>query len=160
MYSVGGVGGLAGALLLSALGRGRGRRWFLVGGGVLYALSLATVVRSAWLGWTLPALVGVSLAFVAINTTLITVIQTDADPAVRGRLLGLYATQAVGLQPLGTLLYSVLGYAQLFNGVTVGAVLVGASAVAVGLGGLARRGTLVASPPEASPSPLQSGPGE
>ena len=54
-------------------------------------------------------------------------------PAVRGRLLGLYATQAVGLQPLGTLLYSVLGSAHLFDGVTVGAVLVGASAIAVGL---------------------------
>jgi predicted MFS family arabinose efflux permease len=161
MYSVGGVGGLTGALLLSALGRGRGRRWFLVGGGVLYALSLATVARSSWLGWTLPALVGVSLAFVAINTTLITVIQTDADPAVRGRLLGLYATQAVGLQPLGTLVYSVLGSAQLFNGVTVGAVLVGACAVAVGLGGgLATGGTVVASPPMTSPSPLQGGPGE
>jgi len=161
MYSVGGVGGLTGALLLSTLGRGRGRRWFLVGGGVLYALSLATVARSAWLGWTLPALVGVSLAFVAINTTLITFIQTDADPAVRGRLLGLYATQAVGLQPLGTLLYSVLGFAQLFNGVTVGAVLVGASAVAVGLrGGLGSRGPVVAPPPLPSPSPLPGGPVE
>jgi hypothetical protein len=161
MYSVGGVGGLTGALLLSALGRGRGRRWFLVGGGVLYALSLATVARSSWLGWTLPALVGVSLAFVAINTTLITVIQTDADAAVRGRLLGLYATQAVGLQPLGTLLYSVLGSAHLFDGVTAGAVLVGACAVAVGLGGsLATSGTFAASPPMASPSPLQDRPEE
>ena len=161
MYSVGGVGGLTGALLLSALGRGRGRRWFLVGGGVLYALSLATVARSSWLGWTLPALVGVSLAFVAINTTLITVIQTDADPAVRGRLLGLYATQAVGLQPLGTLLYSVLGSAHLFDGVTAGAVLVGACAVAVGLGGsLATSGTVAASPTMASPSPLKDRPGE
>jgi MFS family permease len=161
MYSVGGVGGLTGALLLSALGRGRGRRWFLVGGGVLYALSLATVARSSWLGWTLPALVGVSLAFVAINTTLVTVIQTDADPAVRGRLLGLYATQAVGLQPLGTLLYSVLGSAHLFDGVTAGAVLVGACAVAVGLGGsLATSGTVAASPTMASPSPLKDRPGE
>jgi predicted MFS family arabinose efflux permease len=161
MYSVGGVGGLTGALLLSALGRGRGRRWFLVGGGALYALSLATVARSSWLGWTLPALVGVSLAFVAINTTLITVIQTDADPAVRGRLLGLYATQAVGLQPLGTLLYSVLGSAHLFDGVTVGAVLVGACAVAVGLGGgLATSGTVGASPPMRSPTPVQDPPGE
>jgi MFS family permease len=161
MYSVGGVGGLAGALLLSVLGRGRGRRWFLIGGGVLYALSLATVARSSWLGWTLAALVGVSLAFVAINTTLITVIQTDADPALRGRLLGLYATQAVGLQPLGTLLYSVLGSAQLFNGVTVGAVLVGACAVAVGLGGgLATVRTVVASPPMPGPSPLPDRPGE
>jgi hypothetical protein len=119
------------------------------------------VARSSWLGWTLPALVGVSLAFVAINTTLITFIQTDADPAVRGRLLGLYATQAVGLQPLGTLLYSVLGFAQLFNGVTVGAVLVGASAVAVGLrGGLGSRGPVVAPPPLPSPSPLPGGPVE
>jgi MFS family permease len=161
MYSVGGVGGLTGALLLSVLGRGRGRRWFLVGGGALYALSLATVARSSWLGWTLPALVGVSLAFVAINTTLITVIQTDADPAVRGRLLGLYATQAVGLQPLGTLLYSLLGSAQLFNGVTVGALTVGACAVALGLaGGLATGGTAVVPPPMAIPPSPGAGTGE
>jgi predicted MFS family arabinose efflux permease len=141
MYSVGGIGGLTGGLLLSTMGRGRWRRWFLVAGGTLYAVSLATVARSSWLGWTLPALVGVSLAFVAINTTLTTVIQTDADPGVRGRLLGLYATLAAGLQPLGTLLYSVLGSAHLFDGVTVGALLVGLSAVAVGLiGGLAPAG--------------------
>jgi len=147
MYSVGGVGGLTGGILLSALGRGRARRWFLVMGGVLYTVSLATVARSSWLGWTLPALVGVSLAFVAINTTLTTVLQTDADPAVRGRLLGLYATQAAGLQPLGTLLYSVLGSAHLFDGVTAGAALVGICAVAVGLrGGLRPLGAVTAAP--------------
>jgi MFS family permease len=147
MYSVGGIGGLAGGLLLGALGRGRGRRWFLVGGGALYALSLATVARSTWLGYTLPALVGVSLGFVAVNTTLTTILQTDADAALRGRLLGLYATLAAGLQPLGTLLYSVLGAAHLFDGVAVGALAVGAGAVAVGLrGDLARAGREAAAP--------------
>jgi MFS family permease len=135
MYSVGGVGGLVGGVLLGALGRGGSRRWFLVGGGVLYAVSLATVARSGWLGYTLPALVGVSLAFVAINTTLTTVLQTEGDAAVRGRLLGLYATLAAGLQPLGTLIYSVLGPARLFGGVAVGAIVVGISAVVVGLRG-------------------------
>jgi MFS family permease len=135
MYSVGGVGGLAGGVLLGALGRGGSRRWFLVGGGMLYAASLATVARSSWLGYTLPALVGVSLAFVAINTTLTTVLQTEGDAAVRGRLLGLYATLGAGLQPLGSLLYSVLGPARLFDGVAVGAILVGISAVVVGLRG-------------------------
>lgn len=133
MYSVGGIGGLVGGLLLGALGRGRGRRWFLIGGGVLYAVSLATVARSTSLGYTIPALVGVSLAFVAVNTTLTTVLQTDAAPALRGRLLGLYATLAAGLQPLGTLAYSALGLSHLFDGVAVGAVVVGASAIAVGL---------------------------
>ncbi len=135
MYSVGGIGGLAGGVLLGVLGRGGSRRWFLVGGGVLYAFSLATVARSSWLGYTLPALVGVSLAFVAVNTTLTTILQTGGDAALRGRLLGLYATLAAGLQPLGTLMYSVLGPARLFDGISVGAILVGISAVMVGLRG-------------------------
>ena len=145
MYSVGGIGGLAGGLLLSGMGRGRGRRRLLVGGGALYAVSLATVARSTWLGWTLPALVGVSLAFVAINTTLTTVLQTDAPAALRGRLLGLYATLAAGLQPLGTLLYSALGAAHLFDGVAVGAVLVGLAAI--GVGARANLSPVVATPP-------------
>jgi MFS family permease len=155
MYSVGGIGGLVGGVLLGALGRGGSRRWFLLGGGVVYAVSLCTVALSSWLGYTLPALVGVSLAFVAINTTLTTVLQTEGDAAMRGRLLGLYATLAAGLQPLGTLLYSVLGPARLFDGVAVGAIVVGISAVAVGLRGDLRSvvGRVAAGDGAAGPAP-------
>lgn len=162
MYGVGGIGGLVGGVLLGVVGRGGSRRWFLVGGGALYAVSLATVARSSWLGYTLPALVGVSLAFVAINTTLTTVLQTEGDAAMRGRLLGLYATLAAGLQPLGTLVYSVLGRARLFDGVAVGAILVGISAVAVGLRGDLRAvvgGGLAGGAGAAAPLPAPEGGG-
>ena len=46
-----------------------------------------------------------------------TLLQTDTDPALRGRLLGIYATIFAGLQPLGTVAYGLMAHAVgLFNG--------------------------------------------
>jgi hypothetical protein len=59
-------------------------------------------------------------------------LQTDTDPALRGRLLGIYATIFAGLQPLGTVFYGLVPKSiGLFNAVGVGALLVGATTVAV-----------------------------
>jgi MFS family permease len=140
MYSVGGVGGLIGGLLLGIYGRGGGRRWLLFGGGCLYAVSLFTVAHSQSLALTLPALVGISLAFVAINTSLTTVLQTEGDARIRGRLLGLYATLFAGLQPAGTLAYGALDRAVgLFNAIGAGAIIVGGVAVVVAMSPAMRR---------------------
>ena len=82
MYSVGGIGGLVG-------GRGCvdgswcGSTQLMLVGGVVYAASLFVVAHGAVLGVTLPALVGISFAFVAISTSMTTLLQTDTDPALR-----------------------------------------------------------------------------
>jgi MFS family permease len=134
MYSVGGIGGLVGGLIIASLGRGAGRLQMLLIGGVVYAASLFIVAHSGVIGATLPALVGISFAFVAINTSLTTLLQTETDPALRGRLLGIYATIFAGLQPLGTVAYGALSHAvRLFDAIGVGALLVGCAAVIVGL---------------------------
>ena len=55
-----------------------------------------------------------------------TLLQTDTDPALRGRLLGIYATIFAGLQPLGTVAYGLIAaHRRLFNAIGVGALLVG-----------------------------------
>ncbi len=132
MYSVGGIGGLVGGLAIASMGRGAGRLQLMLVGGVVYAASLFVVAHSALLGFTLPALVGISFAFVAVSTSMTTLLQTDTDPALRGRLLGIYATIFAGLQPLGTVAYGVMAHSVgLFNAVGVGALLVGATTVAV-----------------------------
>ena len=132
MYSVGGIGGLVGGVAIASMGRGAGRLQLMLVGGIVYAASLFAVAHGTALGITLPALVGISFAFVAVSTSMTTMLQTDTDPALRGRLLGIYATIFAGLQPLGTVMYGLIPRSVgLFNAVVVGALLVGATTVAV-----------------------------
>ena len=132
MYSVGGVGGLVGGLAIASMGRGAGRLQLMLVGGVVYAASLFVVAHGALLGSRCRALVGISFAFVAVSTSMTTLLQTDTDPALRGRLLGIYATIFAGLQPLGTVAYGLLAHSVgLFNAIGVGALLVGATTVLV-----------------------------
>jgi len=130
LYSTGGVGGLIAGLLIAGRGRPSTRVRMLGGGGLVYAAGLATLTQSHTLAMALPALVAISFGFLAMNTSMTTLLQTDTDPALRGRLLGLYTTTFAGLQPLGTLLYGVVGRrVPLFDAITVGALLVGVVAV-------------------------------
>lgn len=132
LYSIGGIGGLVGGVIIASLGRGAGRLQMLVVGALVYAASLFLVAHSQLLAMTLPALVGISFAFVALNTSMTTLLQTDTDPRLRGRLLGIYATIFAGLQPLGTFAYGFVGPAVgLFNAIGVGALIVGATTLAV-----------------------------
>jgi len=135
LYSVGGLGGLVAGVAMASLRQGRRLQLMLIGGPV-YALSLFVVAHSGILAITIPALVGISFAFLAINTSLNTLLQTDTDPRMRGRLLGIYATIFAGLQPLGTVAYGLLSRAVgLFDAIGVGALIVGVVVVAVALSG-------------------------
>ncbi|MHB8717791.1 MAG: MFS transporter [Candidatus Dormibacteria bacterium] len=134
LYSVGGIGGVAGGLLIAAVGTSARRRQLLVIGGVAYAASLFTLAHSTVLALSLVALVGISFSFLAVNTSLMTLLQTDVDPGLRGRLLGIYAMTFGGLQPLGTVMYAGLaGVTGLFAGIGDGALVVGAATVLVAL---------------------------
>ncbi len=132
LYSIGGIGGIVGGVVIATIGNTGGRRRLLIVGGSVYAVSLFAVAHSAVLPITLVALVGISFAFLAMNTSMTTLLQTDADPALRGRLLGIYAMLFAGLQPLGTLMYAAAAHvAGLFNAIGVGALVVGVVAVIV-----------------------------
>ncbi|HSP64890.1 MAG TPA: MFS transporter [Candidatus Deferrimicrobium sp.] len=134
LYSIGGVGGVVGGLVIATIGNTSGRRRLLLVGGAMYAVSLFTLAHSTVLAVTLVALVGISFSFMAMNTSMTTLLQTDTDPALRGRLLGIYAMLFAGLQPLGTVMYAGAGQAfGLFNAIGVGAVVVGVVAVSVAI---------------------------
>jgi predicted MFS family arabinose efflux permease len=148
MYSIGGVGGLVGGLLLGTLRSSR-RRHLLGVGAVLYGISLFAVGRSTSLAITLPALVGISFGFVAINTSLTTLIQTESEARMRGRLLGLYATVFAGSMPIGTLLYgAVANLVGLGVAISTGALAVGGTALLVALSGALRTADDPATPGE------------
>jgi hypothetical protein len=133
LYSVGGLGGLVAGLAMAGLHQSR-RRQLLVIGGPVYAVSLFAVAHSTMLAFTIPALVGISFAFLAINTSLNTLLQTETDPRMRGRMLGIYATIFAGLQPLGTVGYGLIShFVGLFDAIGVGALIVGAVVVSVAL---------------------------
>jgi MFS family permease len=134
LYSIGGIGGVVGGVVIATIGNTSGRRRLLTIGGAVYAVSLFVVAHSSLLPITLVALVGISFSFLAMNTSMTTLLQTDADPALRGRLLGIYAMLFAGLQPLGTVMYAAIGQAVgLFNAIGIGAIVVGVVAIAVAL---------------------------
>jgi MFS family permease len=130
LYSTGGIGGLAAGLLIAGRGGAATRAPMLGAGGAVYAAGLATLCHAHSLRVALPALVAISFGFLAMSTAMTTLLQTETDPALRGRLLGLLTTTMAGLQPLGTLAYGLVGRAvPLFEAIGVGALAVGAAAV-------------------------------
>ncbi len=128
MYSVGGVGALLGGVVVSVLSRRLRRSWLLLVAAPLYGASLFTLTRVTSLPLAVPCLAGVSLGFLAANTAMLATLQGHAPPALRNRVLALYALGYSGGGPLGTLLYAGLStVVSLFTAISVGAVVVGAT---------------------------------
>lgn len=138
LYTTGGIGALAGALVLATAGGSAAtRRLMLLGGSAIYGVSLFALASSSSLIVALPALVGISLGFLGMNTSMTTLLQTETDPALRGRLLGIYVTIFAGLQPLGTLAYGLFGHS-VFRAISVGALIVGGVGLFTALGSALR----------------------
>jgi MFS family permease len=152
LYSIGGIGGVVGGVVLATTGNTGGRRRLLIVGGAVYAVSLFSLAHSSLLPVSLVALVGISFAFLAMNTSMTTLLQTDVDPALRGRLLSIYAMLFAGLQPLGTVMYAVVARAVgLFTAIGIGAIIVGAVAVLVAVSPSFRSGFASASTTHGGP---------
>ena len=136
LYTTGGFGALVGSIFIAFIGgRMEVRRRLLLVGAVIYGCSLFSLASSAQLGFALPALVGISLGFLAMNTSMVTLLQTETDPSMRGRLLGFYSTILAGLQTVGTLMYGFIAHAvPLFTAISVGAIVVGGVGVLTALG--------------------------
>lgn len=133
LYTIGGVGGLLAGLIVASLGRGAGRARLLLCGGPIYAAGLFTLAHAHSLALALPALVAISFGFVALNTSMTTILQTETPAPLRGRMLGVYVMVMAGLQPLGTLFYGVVSsVVPLFEAIGVGGLVVGVMAVATG----------------------------
>jgi len=100
MYTVGGVGALAGSLLVAAFSEHPKATGFQVGAGVVFGLSLAAFAFSPnfWLACGLLVLVGLSsMTFMALNNTQVMAI---TEPDYHGRVMSVYML-TWSLMPLG-----------------------------------------------------------
>ncbi len=126
MYSVGGIGALAGGLALSLVSGRLRRDRLLLGAAPLYAMSLFGLTRAPTLWLAVPCLAGISLGFMAANTAMLTTLQAAAPEMMRARVLALYSLAYAGGGPVGTLLYAGLSrVVPLFSAIAGGALVVG-----------------------------------
>ncbi|WP_298457455.1 MFS transporter [uncultured Cellulomonas sp.] len=142
--SVSAIGALAGAVLAARLKRLRVR--VVVLGSALFALAEATAAVMPTEGAFVLALGAVGAATLFFLTSAATYVQLAADPAVRGRVLGIYSPVLLGGHALGALLQGWLAEelgVRLGLVVTGGLALLATAAVAAGLARVGR-----ATPPE------------
>ncbi len=126
MYSVGGIGALAGGVALSLVSRKLRRDRLLLAAAPLYMASLFGLTRAPTLALAIPCLAGISLGFMAANTALLTTLQASAPEAMRARILSLYSLAYAAGGPLGTLAYAGMSrVVPLFTAIAAGAVVVG-----------------------------------
>jgi MFS family permease len=127
MYSLGGIGALVGAVLISFVSRRVRPRLLLAAAAPVYALALFGLTRANHLLLAAPCLIGISLGFVAANTAMLATLQALTPGSMRGRVLSLYTLAFSGAGPLGTLVYAGLSRViPLFQAIGVGALIVGA----------------------------------
>ncbi len=98
-----GVGALLGALGIASLGQFRRKGLLLLGGAIVFGLSLIAFSRSTWMPLSLLCLFIAGVSNASYTSQNQTIIQTLTPPRLRGRILSIYMLNR-GLMPLGSLL--------------------------------------------------------
>ncbi len=109
LNSAAGAGALLGAVLAASLGtyRGRGFALMLSAGGFGLMLAVFGFSTNFLLSVALSGVIGLLSAFSGINTN--TMLQTNAEPRMRGRVISLHGLTMMGIVPLGTMFEGALG---------------------------------------------------
>jgi predicted MFS family arabinose efflux permease len=113
LISARGLGALAGALMVAALGRRpvRGKLW--TAGSFVLPLAMMAFAVVRWIPLSFALLVLVGWGFMSVANTSNALVQTSVPDELRGRVMGLY-----------TLVF--------FGGMTLGALLIGSVAERIG----------------------------
>src|SRR5690606_30443394 len=124
-----GAGAVIAAVNLTRVYRHFPLRNLVVGGALVFALvtAAAALLESAWLVWLLLVLAGI--AWMAVNATVATIIQTCAADWVRARVASVYLLMYMGAMALGGAVWGVL--AEHLG--TTGSLLISAAAIVLGL---------------------------
>jgi MFS family permease len=107
MGAANGAGAALGLLLLPPLRRLRWQRLAFAGGSCLGCLAVFCFARTTWFPAALALLVAAGLGTAAFGTMQSTIILSRAEPAWRGRAMGLLAL-AIGSAPAGALETTIL----------------------------------------------------
>lgn len=99
-----GAGAFMGALLIAFLGDFRRKGWFVLGGAILFGLSITNFALSAQLTLSLIFLFTLGFAIVvsvALTNTLLQKLVTDQ---MRGRVMSMFILSFMGTMPIGNIL--------------------------------------------------------
>lgn len=99
-----GIGALAGAFQIARRGTVRGLGSYIAGAVVLYGVGLLALSYSTTLWLSMPALVAVGFGMITSLAGTNTLLQSLAPDDLRGRVMSLYATVALGFATFGSLL--------------------------------------------------------
>jgi MFS family permease len=109
LNSAAGAGALIGAVVCAMLGSYRGRGLALLASAAAFggALALFGLSTNFTISLVLSGLIGLLSSFSGINTN--TMLQTHADPRMRGRVISLHGLTMMGMVPLGVMLEGAVG---------------------------------------------------
>lgn len=106
--SAGGLGAIAGALVLSAFSRTEHRERIVASGVVCTSASLVAFAWAPQFAWAVVAIFLAAASAVIATTSMGTLIQVRVPPELRGRVVSLHVVTVVGLPFLGSLLLALL----------------------------------------------------
>lgn len=93
------IGSLSGAIISARLEKKRGPRWVMIGSMAFSSILIVSSFAPSYLIYAifLPFIGGTALlTFIAANT----MVQMRTDPAIRGRVMGIYLTVFLGGTPI------------------------------------------------------------
>lgn len=99
-----GLGALIGSLLLASVKKGINFRKILLGSIVVLGIGLILFSRMSHFAFALPFALILGLGSITPMSTSITIIQMEAAPHMRGRVMSYVAMSYFGMLPLGSLL--------------------------------------------------------
>lgn len=132
LYSAAGIGAVVGTILVSSLGKKTNRLLFIIGGSMLFSVSilLFTLTSSVFLACVFLFFAGLGLIsqFSTMNAT----IQHIVPDEMRGRVMSIYILMFVGMLPLGSFQIGILSQAiGALTAIQIGAVVMFVCALAL-----------------------------
>jgi MFS family permease len=104
LQSARGVGAIAGALMLAAIGSYTRRGKLVTLGSLVMPLVLLVFTAMRWLPLSLLTLVGVGWGFLLFANSANALVQNVVPDELRGRVMSIYTLAFFGLMPIGSLL--------------------------------------------------------
>jgi predicted MFS family arabinose efflux permease len=104
MMGTAGGGAFLGALLVAYLGDFRRKGWFVLGGAVVFGLSIMGFALSSRLSLSLIFLFGLGFAVVVSVATTNTLLQKLVTDRMRGRVMSMFLLSFMGTMPIGNII--------------------------------------------------------
>jgi MFS family permease len=104
MMGTAGGGAFFGALLVAYLGDIRRKGWFVLGGSIVFGLSVMIFARSTMLPMSLTFLFALGFAIVVSVAITNTLLQKLATDEMRGRVMSMFILSFMGTMPIGNII--------------------------------------------------------